>query len=246
MSSLVAMALRLSARRLIEGATYADMRVHDSAIAPIDHMAFDEGKDEPFIVISTEDENATDIDGRDVTGGNRTIDLVIEVAIAHAVAAQGPTPAGAGTGPNIVIPATDSGFEISLGLISRQIMRALFEQKTNPWDAVFKRFCLSVDKITNKRGVGANDEARFAARQIVITIMAPHEPHFGHDPSPGDIWADFLTQIDTDGEMAPLSPLIRQSITGTPPIAPPDRARADQGLSDDAAAKIGITIPGVP
>ena len=38
MSSLVALALRISARRALDGATYADERVHDSAIAPIDHM----------------------------------------------------------------------------------------------------------------------------------------------------------------------------------------------------------------
>jgi hypothetical protein len=238
MSSLVSMALRLSARRLLDGATFAGERVHDSAIAPIDHMV-EAGNDEPFIVISTEDEEASSIQGRDVTGGHRKIDLVIEIAIAHAVAAQSEA------GPEIVIPSTDAGFEVSLSLIGRQVMRALFEQKDSPWDLLFKRFCLGVEKITNRRGVGNKDGARFAARQIILTLDCLQEPYFGHEPAEGEPWGDLLAQIEGDAELAPLAPLIRQSVTGKPDISAWDRPRSDQGLTDEATARIGLAVPGI-
>lgn len=243
MSSLVGMALRLSARRLLDGATFAGGRVHDSAIAPIDHMV-EAGNDEPFIVISTEDEEATGISARDVTGGDRKIDLVIEVAIAHSVSAQPEAEGDDAPGPEIVVPATDAGFEVSLSLIGRQAMRALFEQKDSPWDLLFKRFCLGVEKISNRRGVGNKDGARFAARQIILTINCLQEPHFGHEPAEGEPWGDLLARIEADTELAPLAPLIRQSVTGKPEIAAWDRGRSDQGLTDEAAERIGITAPG--
>ena len=238
MSSLVSMALRLSARRLLGGATFAGDRVHDSAIAPIDHMV-EAGNDEPFIIISTEDEEASDIHGRDVTGGHRKIDLVIEIAIAHAVSALPEA------GPEIVIPSTDAGFEVSLSLIARQVMRALFEQKDSPWDLLFKRFCLGVEKITNRRGVGNADGARFAARQIVLTLDCLQEPHFGHVPAVGEPWGDFLTQVEADPDLAALAPLIRQSVTGKPDIADWDRGRSAQGHTDEAMGRLGFAIDGL-
>ena len=228
MSSLVGMALRLSARRLLDGATYAGGRVHDSAIAAIDHMV-SEGNDEPFIVISTEDEEVTGLTGRDVTCGDRKIDLVIEVAIAHQVVSQPEAKGDEPPGPEIVVPATDAGFEVSLSLIGREVMRALFEQKDSPWDLLFKRFCLGVEKISNRRGVGNKEGARFAARQIIMTINCLQEPYFGHEPAEGESWGDLLVQIEADTELAALGPLMRQSITGKPGIAGWDRRSLRSG-----------------
>lgn len=244
MSSLVGMALRMSARRLLDGSTFAGGRVHDSAIAPVDHMVA-QGEDQAFIVISTEDEEASGIAGRDVTGGNRKIDLVIEIAIAHAVSAQPEAEGDDPPGPEIVVPATDAGFEVSLSLIGRQAMRALFEQKDSPWADLFKRFCLGVDKISNRRGVGNKDGARFAARQIILTIDCLQEPHFGHEPAEGDPWGDLLAQMSADPELSTLEPLIRQSVTGKPEIAAWDRGRSDQGLTDGGADRIGIGAAGL-
>lgn len=245
MSSLVGMALRMTSRRLLDGATFAGDRVHDSAIAPIDHMV-KEGSDEPFILISTEDEEATMIPGRDVTGGHRKIDLVIEIAIAHAVSAQPETEGDEPPAPEIVIPATDAGMELSLSLIGRQVMRALFEQADSPWANLFKRFCIKVEKMSNRRGVGNKDGARFAARQIILSIECLQEPHFGHVPEGGEPWGDFLAQILLDPELAGIEPLIRSSITGTPEIAAWDRGRSDQGLTTEAAEAIGIRMAESP
>jgi len=242
MSSLVAMALRVVSARLLYGATFAGTRVHDSAIAPIDHMVA-EGNDEPFIIISTEDEVANQIEGRDINGGHRTIDLVIEVAIARAVkGAVGQSPSDP-AGVEIIIPATDAGMELSLALIGRQVMRALFEQKDSVWSVLFKRFCINVEKVSNRRGVGNKDGARFAARQIVITIECLQEPLFGHTPEAGEPWGDLLAQMIADPELVAIEPLVRATITGQPNIENWDRDRSDLGLTDVAANNVGLTMP---
>ena len=235
MSGMVSMALRIAARRALEGATFADMRVHDSAITPIDHMVWS-GKSEPFIVISSEDEDAR-ITGRDVTGGERMIDLVFEIAIAHAVAAK---PEADDSLPEIVIPATDAGLELSLSLIARQMMRALFEQAGNPWANLFREFCINVRKITNRRGVGNKDGARFAARQIILRIEGLNEPPFGHEPAADEPWGRLLAQMRQDDELVDLAPLVSGAIIGKPPVPEWDRGRSDQGLSPETARRIGI------
>ena len=127
MSSIASMALRLAARRLLEGNTMAGEAVYDSAIAPIDHMVED-GDTAPFIVISSEDEVAT-IQQREILSGERSIDLVIEIAIAAKVTGTGKPDQEGDPEPEIVIPATDAGLEISLTLISRQVLHRLFETR---------------------------------------------------------------------------------------------------------------------
>jgi hypothetical protein len=229
------MALRLAARRLLDGATFAEGRVHDSAIAPIDHMVGEKG--EPFIIVSSEDESAK-ITAREVNGGDRAIDLVIEIAIAKAVAA---TPAAGDDAPQpaeIIIPSTDAGLEISLTLITRQINRALFETKGG-WGDVFKVFCIGLESVATRRGVGNKDGGRFAARQMIFTIKPLDEPAFGHVPTPDEAWGKLIAAMEADVEFAPLAPLIKQTITGAD-VEPWDRGRSDAGLTDGAADRIGI------
>ena len=241
MSSLVSMALRMTAMRALEGRTFAGHRVHDSAIAPIDDLISQEK--EAFVVVSSEDESY-DVTNRDVTNSNGTIDLVFEVCIAQAVSAkpienqENPDP------PEIVIPGTDAGLELTLTLTCRQIMRALFEQQNNPWCDLFRMFCVGVQKVSNRRGVGNKDGTRFAARQIILTVDGLFEPSFGHEPAADDPWGKLLAQMALDAELSTISPLIRSAITGDPPIADWDRGRSDQGLTDEAAAGIGIAAAG--
>ena len=237
MSSLVSTALRLTAKKALIDATYADERIHDSAITPIDHMV-SSGEQKPFIVISTEDEKSTVI-GRDVIGGNKTIDLVFEIAIAHAVKAEGDDPE-----TEIIVPATDAGLELSLALITRQMNRALFEQEGNQWCDLFRRFCINVKEITNRRGVGNEDGARFAARQIILTVEGIDEPSFGHQPQSDDAWGALLDQMDLEPDLASITPLFRAAIIGEPPIEDWDRGRSDQGLTYDAANRIGLGAGG--
>jgi hypothetical protein len=232
MSSLSAMAMRFCATRILSGATYADDRVFDSAIAQVDQMVV--GQDNPFITIYTEDEdlrpNLREINS---TGEGGTIDLVIEVAVMSIVEAQD----GEG-GPSIVIPSTDGGIELTLSLMTRQIKRALFESRT-PWGMLFKRFCIGVDRQMNRRAAQNKDGARFAARQLVFSIRPLFDPPFGHVPQAGEPWGDLLALMEADSELSSIAALVRQAITGTP-IPEWDRPRSDMGLTPEAARGIGV------
>ena len=236
MSSLTAMALRFAARRALDGATFAEDRVHDSSIAPVDHM-IEGGDDAAFIVVSTEDE-ATTVIGRDINSAERTIDIVFQVAIAH-------SGTGEDDGGDILIPATDAGLELSLTLIVRQALRALFEG-ASPWSTVFKRFAPTVKKITNQRGVGNKENGRFAARLLILTVSPLHEPPFGLVLGEDGPWAELLALMEADAELGALAPLVRQAITGTPEIPAWDRGRADQGLMIEEAQNIGIGAKFLP
>ncbi len=232
MSSLSAMAMRFCATRILTGSTFADDRVFDSAIAQVDQMAA--GRDDPFITVYTEDEDLRP-DLRDVNsvGQGGTIDLVIEVAVMSIIEAQD----GEG-GPSIVIPSTDAGIELTLSLMTRQIKRALFETRS-PWGLLFKRFCLGVDRQTNRRAAQNKEGARFAARQLVFSVRPLFDPPFGHVPQTGEPWGDLLALMEADSELSSIAPLVRQAITGTP-IPDWDRPRADLGLTPEAARGIGV------
>lgn len=242
MSSLAATAIRLSARKALDGATFAEGRVYDSSVAPIDEIA--SGESAAFIIVTTEDEEAV-TSGRDITNGNRTIDLVLEVAIAQPITADADADGDGSTETEVVIPATDAGLELSLGLIVRQMQRAIFEGGSL-WTEIFRLFAVSVVKISNRRGVGNKDGARFAARQLIFTIETLSEPPFGHVPDSSEPWGKLLDAMEADASFGGVPLLIRQSITGTPEIADWDRGRTDQGLTVDAAHKIHITAPTLP
>ncbi|SOC47700.1 hypothetical protein SAMN05892877_13234 [Rhizobium subbaraonis] len=243
MSGIVALALRMSARRLIEDATLAGARVFDSAIAPIDEMI---AKDPaPAIVISTEDEKFN-VAGRDVVGTAGTIELVFEIVVASYVQQTIEVAGGeVQTALDVVIPATDAGFEITLSLISRQIMRALTYKGSAPsiWFDVFKRLAPSIKSIASRRGAGSKDSTKFAARQIVITVDAVAEPDFGAEPEPGTSIAAFLVAVDADAELRQLAPMLRAVIVGDD-IPTWRRTASELGLLDVEAAGLG-TMPAI-
>lgn len=230
MSSIAALGLRFAAIRLLTGRTYADGRVFDSAIAPIDHMA--QSQNEAFIIVSSEDEDV-ETKGFDVTGGERTVDLVIEIALAHQVEAQE-------GGVTYLMPSTDAGLELTLSLISRQVMRTLFEGPTSsPWASLFKRIGAQVRGITSRRGAGNDNDNRFAARQIVIRFSPVADPDFGALPGAGHVWRDFLDAMEGDPELASLAPLLQASIEGED-IPDWDEPRAAGGFTRAAAHNLGI------
>ena len=102
---------------------------------------------------------------------------------------------------------------------------------------------MSVSKITNRRGVGNKDEARFAARQIILTCRTLDDPIFGLDPKDQDsVWGEFIGLLEGDAELQGLAPLIRATIEGDA-IPTWDRERSIGGYSDAAAENLGFTSP---
>jgi hypothetical protein len=238
------MALRLAFVRVLRGRTLAGGAVYDSAIDPIDHMV-GEGKSEPFIVVSSEDES-TETTGRDVTSGSRKIDIVVEIAMAVAVKGEGPRDSEHSVPSAISIPSTDAGLEISIGLISREVHRMVFETRSG-WGKLIQTIVVNTPIIKSRRGVGNKEGARFAARMIVFTLEVLDDPCFGDDPKGKDtVWGDYIALLEADDELSAMAPLIRSTIIGAS-IPSHDLERSAIGLSDAAANNLGFaSISGSP
>jgi hypothetical protein len=234
---IYSLAIRLAASRALHGNTSAGTRVYDSAISAIDELIADDPV--PVIIISTEEESAT-ITGRDILAGSRKNQFVVEVALASALERTIQTEDGGTTTETVVvIPHTDAGLEISIAIISRQIMRALFGRET-VWSRVFCDLIGEVDKFAAKRGAGAvKDGTKFAARQMTFDFSPYAEPAFGKEPMSGTPLAAFFAALEGDPSVARFGPPLMQAIVGD---AVPDWRvfYAQMGMSDEEAEKVGL------
>lgn len=240
MSSLVSLALRIAAVRLLTGATLAEGRVFDSAIAPLDEMI--DRDPAPLIVVSTEDERA-EIAGRSLIGSNSTVDLVFDVVIAsHVTRAIVIGDGEEAQQLDTVIPATDGGLEMSLAIMGRQIIRAMTYKAPHAegWSEVFKALVPSIKAISSKRGAGATNGMKFSARQITVTVEPVMEPDFGRDPEDGSAFDLFLKAMEADPELADKAAVIRAEIIGEP-LPAYRRPFADLVVRDAEAEGLGIT-----
>lgn len=221
--SLVAYAIRTTLWRALLGKTYAQDRVYDSQVAPIDETVQDQP--EPFIIIATDDETS-DVSGHDYLGASRDLDVVIEIALASELRRDG----------GINIPHTDEGLEMALNYMSRQVMRVL-QADEDPWAELFRTFALSTKKMAMRRGASVEKGVRFAARQIVLSVAPLHEPEFGRAPS--GAWAELIAAMRTDDILSVFADGLEEEITGT---AIPDWARlkARLGVTNAGASAVGL------
>ncbi len=227
---IVALALRLCARNALVGSTSAGNRISDSAISSINDM-IEEGP-QPFVVVSTDDQtyNPTMLD---ILGGSsRSCDLVLDVAVGSAVRIDNSDDLA------VMIPHTDAGTELSVNLITRQSLRALFEPNSGgAWGALFRRIAQQSTRLLIRRGAGAQKGVKFAAAQVVITLQPLYEPAFG--VAPQEVWIDFLAQVAADPATAPLAGPLEAAITGN--AIPEWRQLASiLGLNDEAGKAIGV------
>jgi hypothetical protein len=227
---IVPLALRLSAKNALVRATSAGDRVFDSAISSIEDM-IKEGP-QPFVVVSTDDQ-AFNITGFDLAGGSsRQVDIVIDVAVGSTVKMED------GEDLAVMIPHTDAGTELSVNIITRQALRALFEPNSGgAWGKMFRRIAQQATRVLIRRGAGSQKGVKFAAAQIVISVQPLFEPAFGL--APRDVWADFIAQVRADPVVAPLASALEAAIVGD---AIPDWKALSSiaGLNDEAATAIGV------
>ena len=228
--SLIPLALRIITVKALRGQTYAQDRVLDSNLDAID-LTVTKDKS-PVIVVSSDDEEFSNENGKlTLTAADRRVDIVIESAVASMVE----TDDGA---QQLVIPHTDAGIEAILGIMGRQMMRALLTPQT-PWSDLWRRVVVSVPKVMIRRGASAEQGVRFAARQMVMTCHTLHEPDFGRPIGAGEFWDDLLTLMAADTDLADLGRIIRGEIEG-PTLASYDAVAATLGISRGAVEKIGI------
>ena len=222
--SIVALAIRLSAVKALlykGGATIAGDRVYDSAISPMDALIG--ASPAPFIIVSTEDE-VNKPTGADIDNGDRTVDFVIETALAKALSVTIPPDGNPGGEPIpqivVSVPNTDAGLELSLAVLHRQIMACLWGRGGGPWGDIFRSLATGIETITSRRGMGSKDGARFAARQGIYSLRALAEPAYGQAPYPGTPLAAFVAALadeaKADPTFLPLAQVITAAIAGAP------------------------------
>lgn len=206
--SMVGLALRLSAVMALKNATLAGKRVFDSAILPVDKLTTKAGP-EPFVAISTEDETSKP-NGRDLHNGDRTIDLVVEIAIGKTVTLPGDG------GVGVEIADTDANLEMSLAIVMRQVEACLFGAGGGRWGKVFRAIAKTVEETVTRRGLPEKEGERFAARQTGYRIKAFAEPAFGKEPPAGSPFEQFLAALDTEPGYEAFASIVRQAIEGAP------------------------------
>ena len=223
--SLAAFALRTATVMSLKGSTFADDRVYEAAIDPINFLVQEQRQ--PFIIVSTEDEEA-DVEGRDLNLPARKLALLIEIGLATRVE----------TGA-IEIPHTDAGLEAALNLMHRQVMR-VFLASEGAWPDVLKDLTVRIDKIVSRRMADAPEKgAKYAARQIVLSVDTLAEPDFGVEPDPDNAWGRLLAAMETDPDLSGFAPLVREQIVGET-LTPWRLVEAQLGLTRSGVAAIGL------
>lgn len=229
--SLARFAIRLCAARALRGATLAEDRVFDSAIEPLDQQA--KAGRQPFLVVFTGDHRLT-IEGRDLTGGEGEVELVLEAAIASRVELPG---TDGTTQVSIVVPNTDEGMEITLDMLEYQAIAAISTGR-NVWADLWRRLVLRIVERHSRRGASSDEGVRFAARQISLMCETVADPIPGQPVDPGTVWGDFLAAMDADPVLAPIGKIVRYQIEVT---RPDWQVAADMlGISDTTADQIAL------
>ena len=172
--SIIRMLTRLCAVAALRGHTWADDRVFDSDNTPLAQALTLNAAAKPYIVVYTDADNRLDVDGTDVYGVRRELNLTLEIGVASKI--EGTT--GEAT---IKTPLTDEGMEIALDMVEDQAIAALLGDPQSDWAELLKGFVIRIERISGQRGASADRDRRWAARQLsiicdVISDLPPGVP----------------------------------------------------------------------
>ncbi|ACL55628.1 hypothetical protein [Methylobacterium nodulans] len=226
--SLTGFAIRTCLKRALRGATLAEDRVKDSLITPLDLLAAD--TPQPLLIVSTDDD-LRQAEVRTPRDRRRELDVVIEMALATAVAIDDGT-------VRLEMPHTDAGMEATLDIMAWQV-RAALKDPTNPWAELYRTFRGEVRKILTRRGASTEDGVRFAARQIIITVDPLQEPERGRDAIPTP-WDGLVAQMRADAELEPYGDLLATLLTGST-LPPWQAVQAQLGQTRAVMDAVGLS-----
>jgi len=230
--SLTALAVRIATIRALKGRTFAEDRVFDSKINPVNLVAKDEQK--PVIIVTTDDDNV-EITGKDLRAGDHKLELVIEIAVTQKISVKVEKEQ---TTEVLSIPATDAGLETTVGLLGWQIAKAL-SADGGEWGDLWRSIVTNVHSISSRRGADDENGVRYAARQYIYSIDHIAEPTPGEALDASYGWGRILAAFKTDAELVSLAKLIEAEITKGEYL-PWEIARGELGLSNDEAGIIGV------
>lgn len=227
--SLSRLAVRLAAVQSILNATLAGSRVFDSRIAPFDFMNAEDRK--PLVIVLTDDDNS-EIMGRDTVAGQRSLDLVIEIAVAKPVMMEGGV-------TDIEIPDTDNGYELILDILEAQIEKAL-RVYPGTWPDIFRSLVSRYRNTVSRRTADQQKGIKFAARQIIYTIEPLADPPADRAAETGSVWKRFVDALAATPDLAAVAPIFAAEMSaGT--LLEWQKAQADLGLTDAEIRGIGLS-----
>lgn len=170
--SIIRMLTRLCAVAALRGRTWADDRVFDSDNTPLSQALTLNDAAKPYIVVYTDTDNRTDVDGTDLYATQRELNLVLEIGVASKISGDTGT-------EKLNIPQTDEGMEIALDMVEDQAIAALFGDPQSDWTELLKRFVIKVERISGQRGASADRDRRWAARQLSIVCDVVSDLPYG-------------------------------------------------------------------
>jgi len=226
--SIAALTLQYLTVQALKGQTLAGDNVLGSPTDP--HPGEDDLK--PIINVFTGDDDRDELEGTDILGANREIEITIQVYAPGAVSVD------VGGTPQIIDPA-DSGGDILINMIWRQIERT-FQASDSAWARLWRDLVVSIKKVTSQAYLFELDKqnARVPAREITYRVSTLSDPPYG---GPLEyFWERLVAAFKSDPYLAPIGQWLEQEITAPGNLTPARKAQAALGLSDETAAAIGI------
>lgn len=218
------LAVRVATYFAILNNTIAEDRVFDSATDGLDQMV--QSSRAPFVLIYTTSDGS-EIDGRDLSQRERTLELTIEIAVADKVAVEYDD---GETVQEVVIPNSDGGIEASLDFLQRQVFRCLTTDQ-GVWPDLWRELVVKIDRYNSVSGQSAESGLRFAARQITLELDTVSEPAFGAVEA-GTVWERFVSALRLEDATGDFASAVEAFIVG-------------DGLSasEIAAGLLGVSAP---
>jgi hypothetical protein len=232
--SLSRLAIRLCAVHLLqEAATIAQDRVFDSRNDPIDFIAGETRK--PFVTVVT-DTDTLQVQGMDLTKGERSLELIFEMGVAVPV----PVP----DSPDTVteVPDTDGGLEILLDILGYQTEQAVQGSPTE-WAELFREFVTGMQPSrVSRRASDTAKGVRWAARQVVYSCDTIAEPLSGEPLLTGSPWLRLVAQLEASDvpELVDLAGLLSH-LWAVPSRSSWELVQAALGLTLAGVQSAGVT-----
>jgi hypothetical protein len=228
---------RMSAVAALRNMTIAAARVYDSDNTPLNDALRGKTDPLPYITVYTDDDVRQDFAGKDIFQAKRELGITIEIGVMGPVKIDNPEPGE----PDIVIPATDASFDLSLDILETQVLGTLLANPRNAWGELFRSIVDKVNRAPSTRGASAAQGARWAARQIVLRVDTIQDVPPGVVVPPAHPVRRFiaLARADAKAQLAGSAAIIEATLTQD--AAPTwEQAQSWLGLTREGLDAIGI------
>lgn len=231
--SLVSFGLRLAVCRLLAGRTWAQERILNSPLDPVDDVVRQDNSGavdpRPLIAVFTNDEKGNN-EGRDIGGRPGSLDLIFFIYLP-------PDRVEIDDGEMVFETRTPGG-AMALDLIWHQCRTALLFGPA-AWREVYERF---VNKVTDVRArpilIETEKGTRIPAKEVIVTLDVVPEPDLGKPLNPN--WLALDTAMRADESAEPLADLIKAMIEQPSDLPSWQLERANLAVSEATIRALGL------